>query len=684
MAETVPGNTVSQDDSATLPSLIVTNFFTGNTPLFAKLADLSAFAQVQYAYYASIGVGQPLLGPYEALGRGFAETDAFKAKYGVLTTDFVATAYNDVFGRAPTADQTSHFDAQVAYFVSIYTNVGVAADTAALLAKGAVIGQMLGVAALTGDSAFDYSAAAKAFIAQMDSEGFVPGQPLSNFDDAPTAPGGGGGGTPPDTLDFTLVNGVLTLTANAGYTGALDGTNLRLTEPDGQTRAIALADITKIVVAQAGTKFDVAGAVLDSKAIQIDGAGVVNVTGVTFQAAAGTTKFEPSVNLDQLIHSSAAFVAGQSQFLVNGTVKDAIKTQWDFWDDKYVDAGGNAYTDAQINEATIRLGAKYIKDIDPSTTGGNGNVANAILDITGKADAAGRSQLLHDNLLGNVGMAAMQDRGFTSTKLAELAALIPDEYEARPWIGGYTTDSLANVGVAKAFDYEKGFARPDFVTHKENAAIDAAGRDGNELFFGDGNTVTGFSTTRHDGAGIELALKAKLRGGSDLPTNGVTETDGTLHFDAPGGHTLTNPSWGQAAKWNFDFSVLTGLNGRAAEDLSTYEFILRIDTDKSDLVNYKDFKLTVESAGKTPWIHNNQTLTARIGDDDGLGTTVSQNSVNVGFNFIRESIDANGNAADGVQVYDFSAGEFDIELIAMKGGVKLAGTHIVVDVLAGP
>jgi hypothetical protein len=142
--ETAPENTVSQDDSATIPSLIVSNFFTGATPLFEKLADLSAFAQVQYSYYASMGVGQPLLGPYEAMGRAFAETDAFAAKYGALTDDFVATAYNEVFGRAPTDVQAAHFQAQLDYFSGIYVEAGLAADVALMLAKGAAIGQMLG------------------------------------------------------------------------------------------------------------------------------------------------------------------------------------------------------------------------------------------------------------------------------------------------------------------------------------------------------------------------------------------------------------------------------------------------------------------------------------------------------------------------------------------------------------
>lgn len=676
--EAVPGKTVTQDDSATLPSLIVSNFFTGATPLFEKLADLSAFAQVQYAYYASMGVGQPLLGPYEALGRGFAETEAFANKYGVLGSEFVNVAYNDVFGRAPTAEQNAHFQAQIDYFVSIYTKVGISADSATLFARGAAIGQMLGEAALNGTSVFDYAGAAKAFIEKMGDADFVPGQPLSNFDDAPVVSPGGGGSPPADTVDYTLQNGVLTLTANGGYVGTIDQANLKIVEPDGQTRVIDLAAITKIVLVQQGTKFNVDGAVLNGKAIAVDGAGVLNVTGVGFQAAIGATQFEPTVNLDQLIHSSQGFVSAQSQFLVNGSVRDAIKVQWDFWDDKYVVAGQQAYTNLEINEATIRLGVKYINDIDPAA-GAGGNVANVITDIVGKASADGRSQLLHDNLLGNVGAASMGDRQFSDAKLTELKNLVRDEYENRPWISGELADAAtAPVGVAKAFDFAKGFARPDYIMEAMNKSVDMAARKGAEMFYGDGNTVTGFNLVRHEGLGIELGLKAKERGGPDII--GIKGQDGLVHYQADTG---VSPSNANRADWSFDFSVLTGLNGRS-ETLNNYTFKLLVDTDKSVGTSYQELKLTQITPGVTPWIDPAGKLTGFINDDDGnaAGSAIrSQNSVNFGFDWLKNIIDSNSEI-DGIQPYDYSAGRFDILLVAedKATGVKIVGTHIVVDV----
>lgn len=135
--------------TTTAPSAIVFSFFNGTTPTAEKLASLAEFAKSQFEAYKASGVARAEIGPYEALGRGFAETISFDTKYGKLSLpEFVKTAYRDVFERAATGAQETHFSAQVSYFQNLYVGAGMEVSAASALAKGAVVGQMLGFAVL--------------------------------------------------------------------------------------------------------------------------------------------------------------------------------------------------------------------------------------------------------------------------------------------------------------------------------------------------------------------------------------------------------------------------------------------------------------------------------------------------------------------------------------------------------
>jgi hypothetical protein len=164
-----PGNTLLSDipefgggvaaapGVTTIPSSVVFSFFNATAPDAAKLTALADFAKGQFEAYKNAGVARAEIGPYEALGRGFAETITFDTKYGKLTVaDFVTKAYKDIFERTATSSQLSHFQNQVSYFENLYKTAGMAAAAAALLAKGAVAGQMLGFAVLDEASQHPY------------------------------------------------------------------------------------------------------------------------------------------------------------------------------------------------------------------------------------------------------------------------------------------------------------------------------------------------------------------------------------------------------------------------------------------------------------------------------------------------------------------------------------------------
>jgi hypothetical protein len=167
-----------------IAALVVANFINGATPATAaKLAALTAFADAQYNAYAAARVLNPALGPFEALGRGLSETTEFTTKYGAQTEGaFITSVYKSVFGTDATASQQKHFQTQIDYFEAIYESVNISSEKADLFAKGAVLGQMLGIATLEGPSAEPFLAEANAFLVDAADGTVAFGRPLSHWD----------------------------------------------------------------------------------------------------------------------------------------------------------------------------------------------------------------------------------------------------------------------------------------------------------------------------------------------------------------------------------------------------------------------------------------------------------------------------------------------------------------------
>lgn len=159
------GSLIDQAETTTIPALVVTSFFEGVTPVSARLDQLAAFSDSQFKYYTQMGVQDPKIGPYEALGYAFSDTSDFQSKYGKLSESaFISTSYQDVFGRSATTVQTAHFQSQIDYFQSIYKAVGIGDAKATSLAMGAVLGQMIGAAVNGEPGTQPYAALAEAFL----------------------------------------------------------------------------------------------------------------------------------------------------------------------------------------------------------------------------------------------------------------------------------------------------------------------------------------------------------------------------------------------------------------------------------------------------------------------------------------------------------------------------------------
>lgn len=128
---------------------------TSTQPSDTTIANLINFGNLQYDYGSSIGVSDPLIYMWQALGQALTEVSGFfNSTYGPMTlpndSAFAAEAYESAFGFAPGQPQLEHFVQQVNFFEAIYTDSGAYGTDAAridLLARGAVYGQMLGISA---------------------------------------------------------------------------------------------------------------------------------------------------------------------------------------------------------------------------------------------------------------------------------------------------------------------------------------------------------------------------------------------------------------------------------------------------------------------------------------------------------------------------------------------------------
>lgn len=146
-------NLINASATTTQAAFALSTFIQGEVPSSAQVDALTAFAVTQNAYYTNVlQSSNAALGAYEALGRGFASdattTAAFEARYGAFSAaEFVNTAYAEVFnGAVPSAAAAANLIGQITYFTNLYTAAGIAADDAALQAKGAVLGQIIGYA----------------------------------------------------------------------------------------------------------------------------------------------------------------------------------------------------------------------------------------------------------------------------------------------------------------------------------------------------------------------------------------------------------------------------------------------------------------------------------------------------------------------------------------------------------
>lgn len=150
---------VAESHNSTIPALIVYDYVLGTTPGSAHLDLLSPFVLNQIMSPGYQATNNPTLGGYEAMGLGLAGVPEFVQNFSSSSADdFIVANYTSAFNRAPTALQIEHFEDQLSYFENLYLNVGIDPITAALGARGAVLGQIIGVAAEEPGNALTHAA----------------------------------------------------------------------------------------------------------------------------------------------------------------------------------------------------------------------------------------------------------------------------------------------------------------------------------------------------------------------------------------------------------------------------------------------------------------------------------------------------------------------------------------------
>lgn len=131
----------------------------GAVPSPTEINVLNQFTTMQYAYGQQIGVLDPTLYAYQALGVALASTAAqFQSNFGPFNPtypvsaagdlQFATDAYASLFGHAANAAVVQQFVDQLNYFENLYAAAGVfgSGSNIDLLARGAIYGQMIGIA----------------------------------------------------------------------------------------------------------------------------------------------------------------------------------------------------------------------------------------------------------------------------------------------------------------------------------------------------------------------------------------------------------------------------------------------------------------------------------------------------------------------------------------------------------
>jgi hypothetical protein len=413
---------IAQVATTTTAAFALSTFIEGVVPTSARIDSLTAFAKTQFDYYTNtLKSANAQLGAYEALGKAFAAdpttTATFAARYGALSaTDFVTTAYASIFNNSPvpSAGALANLVSQVAYFTDLYTKAGIPAAAAALQAKGAVLGQIIGYASTGADAVgggLDPSTFDNNIEAQINT--------AANEARAETTP--------------STVYGVGTLGATIVVTGDVSPASL----------------VPALVSTQFGDKISGTLSAIYTPAIKIDGG--LGVDTLTVTSAAGFAAYAPAdgivKNIEKVVFNSAVAstldltnIKGVTDFTLGATSAAAL-------DVTGLDSATVLHVTA--TSAAADLAVAYVSAPAAAKVSIDGNYAGqitfkdaAVKSVTADVTVASSGVSFVDNDLTSVTVTSKGDVTF-STIGTGLKTL--DASGVGTFVKGGITDVLANA-----------------------------------------------------------------------------------------------------------------------------------------------------------------------------------------------------------------------------------------------
>lgn len=317
--------------------------------------------------------------------------------------------------------------------------------------------------------------------------------------------------------------------------------------------------------------------------VKIQGEGVFDVRGVQLTPVHfdGRQVHAASANPDvsQLLRQSD----DRTTILVNGSVADFIKACWVYDERAGVAAEAGLGRDYWLVIAKIELALKYLEYLNSGGRAFDDFVAHIELNSTG---GMAWLQSLHDNLLGELNASMLRARlmhnahdvpaemALTRDGIYQLYVDLAGELVERPYCAGRGCDDAESDCAAAAFDFVRGWARGDYLWRNAHARLTSAAMNTQgRMWAGSGGSAEGFCVARHEGAGIELALKARNEQGDACEQE--VQPGGTVIYRAQAGRARQSSVCGATGRWFVDFSVCARLRG-VANVLDDFRFILAV------------------------------------------------------------------------------------------------------------
>ena len=450
---------IERAETSTQAALLISQIVLGKVPVDgAKLTSLTAFAQAQFDAYSAKGVARPELGPYEALGVGFSSTPEFAAlSAGNSNGQFITNIYVLAFGVGPGDLQVQHFQNQITYFTNLYTNAGVPAATAALQARGAVLGQIVGEAATQEGSTLDNQA--EAWLRAAADGTAVFDAPIGDSDP---------NNAPPVPVDTTrvLTTGIDVIVPTADV--PLDGNDTLL--GNGQT-------IQSTDTADLGDGFDKANLVIEPTSLlqllSVYKLTLTNIEQVNVTAGNTISAVIPiQLSADNWTGVQEFWMRDSNLFGTAGVVVDDIQSNMALGFDDYqgtatylYDNGGlgaNATVDVILQDASLVA-------LNTQTQAATDEIGRLNLTVLGAGNAIGLNLNTNGGAGGNDGLSQLHlfGDGFITLagegELNSLTVLDGSAHSGGWFIDLNSTAALAAIGgIGDDFlDFDSGFSAAD-------------------------------------------------------------------------------------------------------------------------------------------------------------------------------------------------------------------------------